>query len=100
MQRTQAARDLVEESWGHRDDSSRSSGVPATMKQMLLSDPILPEKSHQVLPHSRLVVRSDTSEAFLTGPKLALHVGVAAQPLETFLSRSAADEEIDALRFR
>ena len=37
------------------------------MKQMLLLDPILPEKSHQVLPHSLLVRRSDNSEALVTG---------------------------------
>ena len=89
------ALDLVEASCDHRDDPSQSSEVPTMMKQMLLSDPILPGKSHQVLLHSLLVRRSDSSEAFVTSAQNALHAGEAAQP---FLSRSAADEYLDTLR--
>ena len=59
------ALDFVVESCDDRDDPSRSSEAPTMMKQMLLSDPILLEKSHQVLPHSLLVRRSDSSEAFV-----------------------------------
>ena len=61
------ALDLAEVSCDHRDATSQSSEMPTTMNQMLLSDPVLPEKSHQVLPHSLLVRRSDNSRALVTG---------------------------------
>ena len=91
------ALDLVEQSCDHRDNPAQSSEVPTMTKQMLLSDPILPEKSHQILPHSLLVRRSDNSEASVTGAWNALHLGEAAQPLESFRSRYVADENLDVL---
>ena len=47
--------------------STQIAEGPTMMEQMLLSDPILPEKRHQVLPHSLLVRCSDNSEALVTG---------------------------------
>ena len=56
------------------------------VKQRLRPAPILPEKSHQVLPLSLLMRRSDNSRALVTGAQNALQVGMAAQPLEPFPS--------------
>ena len=75
--------DLAEESCAHRDDSWRSSEVRTMMNQMLSA--ILPEKSHQVLPHSLPLRRSDFSKA-LAGAWNALHGGLVVQLLEPFPS--------------
>ena len=63
--------DLAEESCAHRDESSQNSVVPTVMSQMLLTA-ALPEKSHQVLPHSLLVHRSDNSRALVERELLGL----------------------------
>ena len=66
------ALDIAEEACDHRGASSQSSEMPTAMNR--LSDPILPEKGHQVLPYT------------VTGAKSALQVGMVALLLEPFLS--------------
>ena len=67
----------------HHDDPSQSAEVPAVVEQRL-SALIFLERSHQVLPHSRLVRRSGNSRALVMGAQNVLHVGTAAQPREPF----------------
>ena len=78
---------LVGRSCYHHDDSSQCSEIATVVKEMFLCvslpAPRFSGKSQQIFPHSRLVRRNDDSREFVMDAQKALHLGMAAQSLDT-----------------